>query len=317
MSREARRQRQKDFVKVFNRLTGRYAPWQIWQDMVLMYACAISNSVPHLYRAQREELYMNTVKKYEEAEIKLFVELIGQLILTMEISVGYEKNYGDFLGELFMELNLGNNLGGQFFTPYDVCVMMAQCAWNDDLLRERDRQGYISVNDCACGAGATLIAFAQVCREKGINYQQDVLFVAQDIDSTTALMCYIQLSLLGCAGYIHIGNTLTNPMTGHVLFGDNASSTWYTPMYYSDTWVLRQIRARNRMVIENQSSGVATAHMEAAEASPIASIPEAGGSDSHPQEAQAAPTLEEPVQPAYIVSVSKKNEGQIMFDFGS
>ena len=56
-------------------------------------------------------------------------------------------------------------------------------------------------------------------------------------------MCYIQLSLLGCAGYICVGNTLTNPMTGHVLFPQEkeGQELWYMPMFQSDVWTLRRL----------------------------------------------------------------------------
>ena len=46
-----------------------------------------------------------------------------------------------------------------------------------------------------------------------LNYQKHLLIVAQDIDETVALMCYIQLSLFGVAGYVTVGNSLTEPMT--------------------------------------------------------------------------------------------------------
>ena len=54
------------------------------------------------------------------------------------------------------------------------------------------------------------------------------------------MMCYIQLSLLGCPGYVHVGNTLTDPMTGSTLFGDGKPSTWYTPMFFRDVWEHRR-----------------------------------------------------------------------------
>lgn len=64
-----------------------------------------------------------------------------------------------------------------------------------------------------------------------------VLVVAQDIDKTVALMCYIQLSLLGVAGYVKVGNSLTEPMTDN----DNKENYWYTPMYFSPVWTMRRI----------------------------------------------------------------------------
>ena len=38
--------------------------------------------------------------------------------------------------------------------------------------------------------------------------EKDFVFVAQDIDLTVALTCYVQLTLLGCAGYVIVGNSL-------------------------------------------------------------------------------------------------------------
>ena len=111
---------------------------------------------------------------------------------------------------------------------------------HDKIENDLEQQGYITCCDPACGAGATLIAAAEVFKERDINYQQNVLFAGQDIDSTTALMCYIQLSLLGCSGYVVIGNTITEPMTGDPLFGENSARCWFTPMWFSDVWYYRR-----------------------------------------------------------------------------
>ena len=63
-----------------------------------------------------------------------------------------------------------------------------------------------------------------------------ILFTGQDIDETVGLMCYLQLSLLGCAGYVKIANTLTDPMRKN----DDINKYWYTPMYFSDVWRIRR-----------------------------------------------------------------------------
>ena len=57
------------------------------------------------------------------------------------------------------------------------------------------------------------MAFANACTRQEINYQTSVLFTAQDIDYIVGLMCYLQLSLMGCAGYVVIGDTLRHPST--------------------------------------------------------------------------------------------------------
>ena len=69
-----------------------------------------------------------------------------------------------------------------------------------------------------------------------MNFQRHLLVVGQDIDETVALMCYIQISLLGVAGYIKVGNSITDPMTTD----DDKSKYWYTPMYFSNIWVIRR-----------------------------------------------------------------------------
>ena len=68
----------------------------------------------------------------------------------------------------------------------------------------------VTVNDC-CGSGCLLIAFANSLYGKNINYQKKVFLFAQNIDLTAALMCYIQLSLLGYLAAVEVGNSLSDP----------------------------------------------------------------------------------------------------------
>ena len=68
-------------------------------------------------------------------------------------------------------------------------------------------KGWVGIHDPCCGAGALLIAArnTMVRRKHG---PAEALYVAQDIDRTAALMCYLQLSLLGCAGYVVVADSL-------------------------------------------------------------------------------------------------------------
>ena len=63
-----------------------------------------------------------------------------------------------------------------------------------------------------------------------------LIHISQDIDYTVAMMCYIQLSLLGAAAYIKIGNSLTEPMSSN----DTLENYWFTPMYFCEPWSLRR-----------------------------------------------------------------------------
>ena len=138
-------------------------------------------------------------------------------------------------------LELGNHWKGQFFTPYDVCRCMAEITIQDNIQNLQNKE-WVSVNDPACGAGATLIAAANTFRRKGFNYQTQVLFVANDIDRVTAQMCFIQLSLLGCPGYVAVANTLSNPVAGNVLMPEErpGQEFWYTPFYFRKEWSMRR-----------------------------------------------------------------------------
>ena len=229
---------QKGFVKKFNALCAAHSRWEGWSDFVQMSAISISNAVDKANAPERIKTFETLASKYTDAERNALADLLGELVIGMEANVDR-----DYLGELYMVLELGNQQAGQFFTPYDVCRAMAALTWGDQEERIR-RQGWISVNDCACGAGATLLAFANECRRHGINYQTSVLFVAQDVDAIVAAMCYIQLSLLGCAGYVVVGNTLTSPSLSadpRGLMPVHGSNVWYTPMYFRQEWHMRRV----------------------------------------------------------------------------
>ena len=143
-----------------------------------------------------------------------------------------------------MALELGNEHNGQFFTPYNVCKMTAKRTYGTGLAEKVDRKSWMSVNDPACGAGALLVAFANECKLQNLNYQTSVLFVAQDIDYIVGCMCYIQLSLLGCPGYVVIADSLANPCAGtgqNPLLPMPGDNVWYTPMYFRDIWHYRRL----------------------------------------------------------------------------
>ena len=236
-----RDQSQKSVVKIIDSLCGRYSRWEVWQDFIIMSAISISNVVDGSHRDSREKQYLDRVAKYSEKELETFSQMLAEVTNAME-----QNPDQDFLGELFMALDLGNEWKGQFFTPYDVCRLMASMTYNNDLKQKIAQKGWVSVSDPACGAGALLIAFANDCRRPGheINYQTSVLFVAQDIDFLAGMMCYIQLSLMGCPGYVVIDDSISHPITGidpHGLIPRDGPKVWYTPMYFRDVWHWRRL----------------------------------------------------------------------------
>lgn len=72
------------FVKLFRELTYRWTPWEVWQDFVTMYACAISNAVNKSHFEKREELYLKRIQKYSKKEQEIFPQLAAEVVLALE-----------------------------------------------------------------------------------------------------------------------------------------------------------------------------------------------------------------------------------------
>lgn len=241
ITRQVRGEAQKVIAKSFEGLCGRHSRWEVWADWITMSACSISNAVDQTHREAREKIFLNAREKYAEEEMDVMAEMLGMAVAALD-----ENPDQDLLGEIFMTLGLGNEHNGQFFTPYNVCRAMSQLTIGDVAVQV-EAQGWVSAADPACGAGALLVAFANECLRQEVNYQTSALFVAQDIDFTVGLMCYIQLSLLGCAGYVVIGDSLAHPSTAYDrrgLIPRDEGNVWYTPMYFRDVWHWRRLWAQ-------------------------------------------------------------------------
>lgn len=220
-----KKQWDKEFITLFNRLVGKRSNWEVWNDFLTMAAIAFANVMPTPERTEREDRYLSIIRSYKKEEQEIFPQLLSVVTMAFE-----DNPKQDFLGNLYTALNLNQHQKGQFFTPYHICEFMAEVQNGGDLKAEVEKKGFISVSDPACGAGALLIAFANSAKAHGVNYQEKVLFVAQDIDATAAKMCYIQLTLLGCSACVIIGDSLVKPG----FHPDN--EVYYTPMYFLNSW---------------------------------------------------------------------------------
>lgn len=190
---------QSEFIRSFNKFSGKHRRDQVFSDFVIMASASLHNAVAP--SDELEDEYMQVVKKYDRAELEKFAELLAFVVN------GLEQRVCDFLGELYMSLELGNARAGQFFTPWHISKMMAMISYGGELA-SMDKE-FITLSDPACGAGCMPIAFVEVMREAGHNPQQKLWVQCWDIDSTTARMCFIQLALLHIPAEIVIGNSLT------------------------------------------------------------------------------------------------------------
>lgn len=233
---------QKRIVELLDKASQSHSRWEKWSDFIVTTAISISNCVDSTHAPERAQRYSQIASKYQAADLQIFSEMLTEVVLGIE-----ENPNCDFLGEIYMSMNFGDKCNGQFFTPYYLCLAMAKMIIGN-AAQEVEEKGWTSVVDSACGSGALLVAFANTCRSNSdINYQTSVLFAAQDIDIIVGCMCYIQLSLLGCAGYVVIGNALTDSISSYDhrgLIPRDKGNVWYTPFYFHDDWRRRRALAQ-------------------------------------------------------------------------
>lgn len=258
------------FIKIFSEMCTRKSSWQVWTDFVECLATAISNTADpqNPKTPEREERYKQIMNQYTTEERLGFPRMTDELIKAMDAN-----QEQDFLGEMFMALELGSHWKGQFFTPYSVCEMTAAIT----LPAAKGRisvQGWVGINDPACGAGALLIAARNALNGLGVGPGQ-AFFVGQDIDRTAALMCYIQLSLLGCAGYIVIADTIRYPVTGHTLLPriQTEQDVWFMPMAMMEIWQGRARAARMDEILTRMNSDHQIRQMKQLDTEPRITVP--------------------------------------------
>ena len=188
----------KDFIKTIELLSRTRHTWQAWSDFVE--AAALSLAQVGDFDADREASYMTIVSRYEPDEVKLLPKLLNM------VTEAFEIQYCDFLGEIFMELELGNKWKGQVFTPTAICDLIVRMTLNKDMFKDGK---VVSINEPAVGGGAMIIATCDYLAKENINFQRQLKVTCQDVDYIAFCMCYIQLSLMGCNATVLHANTLS------------------------------------------------------------------------------------------------------------
>jgi hypothetical protein len=176
----------KTFAEHLNSLAPRYGVNHVFTDLLTMTICAFSMK-------KQEELYLETIKPYKKQEVMTFADAFAAMVVEM---TGDGSGMVDVLGEYFMEfLSFGRN--GQFFTPMQICDMMARI--------NNPHTETHSILDPACGSGRMLMAMAKLNRY--------ATFYGADCDANCAKMTLVNMCL--------------NSMYGEVAWMDSLASRWY------------------------------------------------------------------------------------------
>lgn len=215
MSNDIYTEKKQEFIKIIYKLANKKSTDAVFLDVVKSMAISYHNAVHKDESLEKE--YMNIVSGYSRDEIDLMVNAGCCVIEAME------DRFGDFLGESFEAIGASNGSKGQFFTPYNVSQTLAGITLNAKSVNDTlGKKNYVTINDCSCGGGSTLIAGLDILKKNGINFQQKALVVGEDIDERCFWMCYLHMAVIGAPAIIYHRDTLTQE-TWRVLA---------TPMYY-------------------------------------------------------------------------------------
>ena len=183
------------FDEAFSAASRACSAFEAWQRFVYMAAYEIA-------LAFRQDVspfsdVANSSRKAAGDDFPAYADMMSSMVEALE-----RDPFQDFLGSAFMRLGIGNEAGGQFFTPFNISHLMGR------IVLDAADGGVIRVGEPACGAGANCIAVCKALGDRGIDWQRRVLFECQDVSEMTALMCYVQLSLIGAAAKVTVGDTL-------------------------------------------------------------------------------------------------------------
>ncbi|WP_263071013.1 SAM-dependent methyltransferase [Enterobacter huaxiensis] len=213
---DARRQ----FVAVFMDTARNLRRWEVFSDFITLAASELD--MARIRTPENIERSREICAKYGESDISNLHALFGLMVCALE------AKFHDFLGAIFMELELGDDRNGQYFTPYNVQSLLAKLL-RPDVDETIRREGFVTVSDPASGAAGMIVAYAEYLLEAGYNPSEQMFGSCIDIDPIAADMAFIQLSLLGIPAEVVTGNTLTMQLT----------RVRYTPVYYINNFEKR------------------------------------------------------------------------------
>ncbi|WP_308538916.1 N-6 DNA methylase [uncultured Pantoea sp.] len=205
----------KQFVSVFRHTARHLRRWDVFSDFITLAASELDLAT---IRAPESMARCRKIcGRYRPEDISDLHRLFGLMVSALE------AKFHDFLGAIFMELELGDGRQGQYFTPYSVQSLMARMLMPgvQDAVR---REGFFTLSEPTCGAGGMVVAVAECMLEAGLNPSEQMFASCIDIDPVAADMAFIQLSLLGIPAEVITGNTLTLKL----------SRVRYTPVYYAN-----------------------------------------------------------------------------------
>jgi len=184
-----------DFRKILEDISHRHDTRRVFDAFIRLAACTLAAQT-------REAEYLEEAKRWEKAELELFGNALGALILEMETSP-----FEDILGTHYLDCAIstkGQQWNGEFHTPKTICDLMARLTLGENA--SLPAEGPIMVCEPACGAGAMILSFAQACTPE---VRRRLRVTAIDNNRTACDMAFINTTLWGIPARIIHGNSLS------------------------------------------------------------------------------------------------------------
>jgi type I restriction enzyme M protein len=189
----------KEFNAIFQKLAYRNEFMRVFDDFLTLTLCAFG-------MGRYEAKYLETIKHYNRDEINLFPHLLGALVNYYE-SRAAGGGWVDGLGEFFEEHNgkFGRSALGQFFTPPQICDLMAQINGTENG----------TINDPAAGSGRCLIALDRLHPDNRLKN----MYYAMDLDARCVKMCAINFVMYGLKGFVvHMDSIKQDIFSGYRVY---------------------------------------------------------------------------------------------------
>lgn len=146
--------------------------------------------------------------RYTKEQNKEFFKMMCIWLEVMDAALK-TRDWYDPWGDLFMAMTPHGGYRGQFFTPTEICDLMADISDPANAEPTKVCGGYgkrVTVNDCAAGSGRNLLAAHAKFISAGA---RKPYLIAEDIDFDCCLMAAVNLMSHGCYGEVICHNTLT------------------------------------------------------------------------------------------------------------
>lgn len=137
-----------------------------------------------------EKQYLEISKRYNKEELVLFSQALTAFVIEGEKQITPDGGWNDLLGEYFMEVNSKSQASnrGQFFTPVEVCKIMA-------CITAKESSGE-TIADPTCGSSRCLIAHSRL----NPSNRMKCFYTGMDLDSRCVNMSVLNFVMFGMGG---------------------------------------------------------------------------------------------------------------------